>query len=120
MKTIITQDRHILGRKAKTYSAKLGTLGADTGWMVTGCASRDEAASLLFDRVKAQEEYNHARKYVRKGNVTFALFYANGWQYDIVRDDGQASSCHMNIVDVRTYAQALERMLKHVATHDGF
>jgi hypothetical protein len=100
-----------MGRRSKTYRCTL----SDTGWEVTG-PNKEQLYELLGDVLKRQADYLHTRRYVRKDNVTFALYYANGWQYDIVRDDGSASTCMLNC---QSYADALERMLKHAANHCG-
>lgn len=96
---------------------------ADTGWQSTG-NTKEKAIDGLRDALKKQADQMYARAYVRKGNVAFALYYANGWHYDIVRDQSphdlpirqQASSCGLS---AETYLQALEAMVKHAQEHDG-
>lgn len=99
------------GCRIKSYVCKL----ADTGWQVTG-RNRESLMERLRQVLTRQEQFLHTRRYIRKGNVTFALYYANGWQYDIVRDDGRSSA---SMLTCDTYMQALEIMTKHANQHDG-
>ncbi len=119
IKSTLTRNTTMLGRKGNSFSARLTFADQDSGWLVMG-TNKEALTGQLFDAIKNASEYSHARRYVRKGSVTFALYYANGWCYDIVRDDGKASSCFLNVSDTKTYPQALEKMLAHVEQHDGF
>lgn len=96
-------------RRTKRYVCKL----ADTGWQIEG-SDREMLVDALRIVLTRQCEFLHTRKYVRVKDVTFALYFANGWQYDIVHDDGKTSSCMLNISDVKSYGDALSVMMRHV------
>lgn len=111
LKATVEPVVNLFGKRSGQYVARL----SDTGWEVQG---RDKATLIdtLRNVLKRQEQFTHTRRYIRKGTVTFALHYANGWQYDIIRDDGNYS---VSCLSVNSYADALEIMLRHVAEHDG-
>ena len=85
MKTIVTQNRTMLGRKVDSYTAALG----ETGWSVSA-PSRELAVAELERKLTDQSRHCFARSYRRSDltKTTWVLFYAQGWQYDIIHDDG--------------------------------
>lgn len=112
LKVTVTRDTWLGRKRLGTFTARLG----DTGWKAHGTCKQGAIEQLYAD-LKNADENMFARKYVRKGNVTFALYYAGGWQYDIVRDDGKTSVTMMSLCN--SFRDATERMLAHVAQHDG-
>jgi len=113
----IIAEKSMLGKKTGKFTASLGAGETSTGWQVSGCETKEQASERLFQELKSQAAYSSVRVYIRKGSVTFALFYSSGWCYDIVRDDGKVCSCCMD--GIRTPGAAIERMAKHAEQHDG-
>lgn len=111
LKVNLTRNRSLHGRALSSFTAHLG----ETGWKATGTCKQG-ALDQLFADLKNAEENTFRRKYVRKGQVTFALYFAGGWCYDIVRDDGSASTGSLL---ANSYQDAVNKMLAHVAQHEG-
>jgi hypothetical protein len=103
--------KNLFGRKSGSFLATLG----ETGWKAFGTCKQGAIEQLHADLVNAERNLQ-TRKYVRKGLVTFALYYAGGWQYDIIRDDGGYSAI---MITSNSYNDAVQRMLEHVAQHEG-
>lgn len=109
LKVTSERCRNMFGKRSSRYVARL----ADTGWEHEA-DTKEQALEGLAQALARAELYAYTRRYVRKGGVTFALFYANGWQYDIVHDDGKTSGC---LMACETYPQALAQMMRHVADY---
>lgn len=59
---------------------------ADTEWTVSG-TDKATFQSNLLDQIRNQGKYLRTRKYIYAGDAVFCLYYAGGWQYEIVRKD---------------------------------
>lgn len=79
---------------------------------ITACgANKTAAKTALIEAVERQLEHVYSRRYLSSSEVTFVLFYANGWCYDIVKaGDARGGTCHLDAVDER---DAFERMRRH-------
>jgi hypothetical protein len=95
------------GRGLRTRRGVQATWGVISGQG----ANRTEAKAALMDAVDRQLAHVFARRYLATRDVTFALFYANGWCYDIVTSDGaQHGSTHF---DAANEHDAFEAMRRH-------
>jgi hypothetical protein len=103
---ILIESANLIGDKKRKVATLMGT-----GWRVSGTDQKTFRESLI-EILARQEHFLHTRKYIVSGNATFCLYYANGWQYDIVRADSQdcPSACLLN---VKTYTEALGAMTRH-------
>lgn len=51
-------------------------------------ANRTEAKVAILEAIAEQCEHAYVRRYIPAGDSLFVLSYADGWRYDIVRNDG--------------------------------
>ena len=58
-------------------------------------ANKTEAKNALLEAIEQQLANAYTRRYLRTDDVTFALYYADGWNYDIVTGDGHRTSSTM-------------------------
>ena len=108
MKIEITQNRTIFGKKTKTFTAKFAE------WIGEG-KTKEEALAGLTKILENQNKYLFERKYIPARNAVFALYYAQGFCYDIVHTDtGQVSTCMMGDIPK---LEAIEKMTAHALTY---
>lgn len=93
------------GRKIRRVEASAGSMSASG-------ANKTEAKAALMACVERQLTHMRTRRYLRTDDVTFALFYADGWVYDIVSGDGHRNSSTLlgAAMDER---EAFESMKRH-------
>jgi hypothetical protein len=72
--------------------------------------NKTEAKNALMAMVLDQCSHVFTRRYLTADGVTFALYYANGWGYDIVRAGRVACSTGFGEI---SFHEALERMRAH-------
>jgi hypothetical protein len=101
------------GRKIRRVEAHCGSLRGDG-------ANRTEAKAALMERIELQLRHAYTRRYLRTADVTFALYYADGWSYDIVAGDGaRYSSTGLGACDEREAYQAMSRhFLQYIGGKD--
>lgn len=112
--TVEKHHAHGNRRNPATFIAKIG----ETGWQASG-PTKEIALERLEQLLTKEHDEQFTRHYRRKGVVTFCLYYAQGWTYDIVRDgdmSGVHGSCGTACTNER---EALAQMESHVAQHDG-
>lgn len=73
--------------------------------------TKTEAKAALLAAISEQLAHTYTRRYLRTADVTFALFYCDGWGYDIVTGDGARSSSTL-LGDVPEQ-EAFESMKRH-------
>lgn len=107
---IVIESANLIGNRRHKTGTLLGT-----GWTVSGNDAKTFRETLI-NLLANQEKFNHTRRYIVSGDATFCLYYANGWQYDIVRRDntGCPSAC---LLSSKTYMEALEQMTRHAAQY---
>lgn len=93
------------GRRQERFtSAEWGSIRRDS-------ANKTEAKAAVLEAVERQLTHLYRRRYLRTADVTFALYYCDGWSYDIVTGDGQlSSSTGLGAIDER---EAFESMKRH-------
>lgn len=94
---------------------KIRRIEASFGRMSAHGANRTEAKANLLADIERQLAHVYARRYLSANDVTFCLYYANGWSYDIVRgerDLGQRSSSTM-MGGEPSETEAFESMKRH-------
>lgn len=110
LKANITAVRNLFGKRTSGFCASI------CGWTANG-NDKETAVANLATKLERMEQFNHTRCYrVAPDGTVFALYYAEGWWYDIVHTDGTYSSCGLT---VETYMQALEQMTKHHAQYSA-
>ena len=87
-------------------------LASFAGWTATD-VDKERAAVRLQDKLQKLANNLYLRRYERANGATFVLYYADGWNYDIVRDSNvrQPSTCCLSC---RTFTEALEQMTSHL------
>src|SRR5439155_18577821 len=68
------------GRLIRRVEASLGGMSARG-------ANKTEARKALEEAIERQCAHMHTRRYLSANDVTFVLFYSDGWTYDIVRSE---------------------------------
>ena len=98
------------GKLIRRTEARFGSIRAEG-------ATRTEAKAALLEAVTAQCEHAYVRRYLTGiaahdgRSVTFVLYYAAGWVYDIVRAGAvSCSSSHMGAI---SETEAIARMREH-------
>lgn len=96
------------GRLIRRVEATLGSLSASG-------ANRTEAKKALEAAIERQLAHMRTRRYLSANDVTFALFYNDGWGYDIVRssqDLGRRTSSTLMGGEM-SEQEAFESMKRH-------
>lgn len=112
--------------KLRAEVARIKFTGGANVWRASLChwnhSDKDKRVALeqLRERIERQSDFCQTRKYIRANGATFALYYADGWQYDIVRDDNPDRYSTTCLCDrYFTYPQALEKMIAHIEQFNG-
>lgn len=66
------------GRLIRRVEAMLGNMSAQG-------ANKTEAKKALEEVIERQLTHGRTRRYLSANGITFALFYSNGWGYDIIK-----------------------------------
>jgi len=109
MKIVVKQAMHMGKKKSNMWVATFGR------WEQYG--SKDAAVELLMRRINDAQDNAFRRKYIVTPKATFALYWADGWAYDIVHPDGSTSSCMFNTG--RTFDEAFDCMQKHAKDYNS-
>jgi len=108
MKILITKTRNMFRKLSGQTTVRL----EGTGWEETA-ATKEEALSLLQERLRLNYENGHTKRFLAKGNTLFSLYYFDGWKYDIIHIRGNEtkySSCFLN---AKTFTEAFKAMYAH-------
>lgn len=92
------------GRKIRRVEARVEGISAMG-------ANKTEAKNALMERIELQLRHMRTRRYLRTDDETFVLYYADGWAYDMVRDDGTRYGSTMLATDDER--EAFESMKSH-------
>lgn len=110
MKLTTHASRNMFGKLSGQYEAHLKS-GEDTLLSDTG-KTKEEAVINLTAKIQLQEKYAHTRIYRwAKDGTLFALYWAHGWGYDIVKQDS-TSPCSC-LLSTLSQSEALRAMEKH-------
>jgi hypothetical protein len=73
-------------------------------------ATKPEAKAAVLAAVEEQTQHLYERRYLAADGVVFALYYADGWSYDIIRDGQRGCTTNFEASDV---TEAFEKMRHH-------
>lgn len=90
------------GKLVRQWEARLGDI-------TRTAPTKPQAKAELMEALAEQAEHCYTRSYLQRGDVVFALCYADGWRYDIVRSGRVTSSTLLGDVDKTEAYLSMER-----------